>query len=763
MSDKNITLPITGMTCANCAATIERSINKLDGISQVNVNFASERATATYTPEKINPTEIVAAVVKAGYGVVESDTSETEDLEDTEQAAREADFRIQKRRFWVGVVLALPLFALSMARDFNLLGPWSHQSWVNWLMLALATPVQFFTGWDYYVGGFKAIRNKSANMDVLVAMGSSAAYFYSLPVTVALTLGSTFLGTHVYYETAAVIITLIKLGKLLEVRAKGHTSAAIKKLIGLQVRTARVEREGIEIEIPVGQVRVGDLVIVRPGEKFPVDGRVIKGHSTVDESMLTGESFPVEKNTGDQVVGATINKHGVLMFEATSVGAKTVLAQIIRLVQEAQGSKAPIQKLADQVASIFVPLVILSAVITLFVWWLAIGAGFTPAMIRMVAVLVIACPCALGLATPTAVMVGTGKGAENGILFKNSEALEQSHDLKVVMLDKTGTVTSGKPMVTDIVVAKSLSKNQDELLRLAASAENGSEHVLGEAVVTAARERSLSLSDLDQFEALSGRGILASLDGHELVLGNLKLMQERSILDEELKVEYDRLQSEAKTVIWIALDGQVAGLIAVADIIKPHAKEAVAKMYEMGLQVVLVTGDNRTTADAIAKEAGIRSVSNSGQRSVVAEVLPVDKADVVRAFQEKNEGLVAMVGDGINDAPALARADVGIAIGTGTDVAIEAADVTLIRGDLRAIPQAIALSKKTMRTIKQNLFWAFFYNIILIPIAAGVLYPFDGLPDILRSLHPILAAFAMAFSSVSVVMNSLRLRRIKFS
>jgi Cu+-exporting ATPase len=764
-----IELPITGMTCANCAATIERTLNKkVPGVVQASVNLATEKATVEYIPGQVTRADVVAAIQKAGYGVVEADSAQ---LEDAEQSAREADIRDQTRKFWVGVAFSLPLFLLSMGRDAGLLGSWAHAAWLNWLMLALATPVQFYVGRDYYVGGWKALRNGSANMDVLVALGSSAAYFYSLPVTLALTMGSMALGTHVYFETAAVIITLIKLGKLLEARAKGQTSAAIKKLMGLRARTARVVRGEREVDIPIDQVQVGDVVIVRPGEKIPVDGIIVQGHSAVDESMLTGESLPVDKGPGDEVIGATINKQGMLKFEATRVGAETALAQIIRLVQQAQGSKAPIQRLADQVAGIFVPVVIAIAAITLLVWWFAVGVGFTPAMIRMVAVLVIACPCALGLATPTAIMVGTGKGAEQGILFKNSEALERAHSLKVIVLDKTGTITVGQPSVTDIVVSTSGARpmSQDDLLRVAASAERGSEHPLGEAIVRAAQARGLALAQPDGFEAVAGQGILAEVAGRQVALGNLAMMAGRSVHLNGLEAEAERLGAQAKTTMWVAIDGEAAGIIAVADTIKPGAREAVEKMHHLGLKVVMITGDNRATAEAIAREVGIdpstgstgSPQAGSGRSRVLADVLPGDKAAEVKKLQAEGIGLVAMVGDGINDAPALAQADVGIAIGTGTDVAMETADVTLMRGDLRSVPEAIALSRATMRTIKQNLFWAFFYNVILIPVAAGVLYPFTFLPTILRSLHPVLAAFAMAFSSVTVVTNSLRLRGVR--
>jgi Cu+-exporting ATPase len=759
VASARVELPVTGMTCANCAATIERTLNKkVPGVLSASVNLATEKATVEYIPGRVTRADLVAAIQKAGYGVVEAGAGQ---LEDAEQAARQAEIRDQTVKFWIGVLFSLPLFLLSMARDLELLGHWAHAPWVNWLMLAMAAPVQFYVGWDYYVGGWKALRNRSANMDVLVAMGSSAAFFYSVLVTIALTSGSGGLGEHVYFETAAVIITLIKLGKLLEARAKGQTSAAIKKLMGLRAKTARVVRAGNEVDIPIEQVTVGDLVMVRPGEKIPVDGVVVDGHSAVDESMLTGESLPVDKKPGDQVVGATLNKQGLLRFEATKVGAETALAQIIRLVQEAQGSKAPIQRLADQVAGVFVPVVIGIALVTLLVWWFGAGLGFTPAMIRMVAVLVIACPCALGLATPTAIMVGTGKGAEHGILFKNSAALERAHSLKVIVLDKTGTLTVGQPSVTDVVVGDQGAGEQGSrgageqgwLLRLAASAERGSEHPLGEAIVRAAQARGLSLTQPERFEAVAGQGIQAEVEGHRVVLGNLKMMSGLSIHLNGLEAEAQRLAAQAKTAMWVAVDGQAAGLIAVADTLKPGSREAVAELHRLSLQVVMMTGDNRATAQAIAREAGIDRV--------LAEVLPGDKAAQVKQLQAEGIGLVAMVGDGVNDAPALAQADVGIAIGTGTDVAMETADVTLMRGDLRAVPQAIALSKATMRTIKQNLFWAFFYNVVLIPVAAGVLYPLAFLPMLLRALHPVLAAFAMATSSVTVVTNSLRLRRVK--
>ncbi|KAA3663337.1 MAG: heavy metal translocating P-type ATPase [Chloroflexi bacterium] len=755
------------MTCTNCAANIERALKKVDGVMNVTVNYANEKAAVSYASGVVSRAEMVAAVRKAGYDVVE--TAVDEAPEDAEAAAREAEIRHQWKRLIVGIVFSLPLFVMSMSRDFGLLGMWSHAVWVNWLFWVLATPVQFYVGWDYYVGGYKSLRNGSANMDVLVAMGSSVAYIYSIAVLIAKTFGSEALGAHVYFETSAVIITLIVLGKLMEARAKGRTSEAIKKLIGLQAKTARVVRNGEELDIPIAEVVQGDQVIVRPGEKIPVDGVVVNGRSAVDESMITGESLPVDKQVGDELIGATINKQGLLKFEATKVGKETALAQIIKLVEQAQGSKAPIQRVVDQVAAYFVPFVIGMAALT-FVIWLVSGAGFVPALIRLTAVLVIACPCAMGLATPTSIMVGMGKGAEKGILFKSSASLEQVHKLNAIVLDKTGTITKGEPSVTDVVVSKQLSvsgeqlavnglptpdsrlPNTDHWLRLAASAERGSEHPLGAAIVQAANERGLILSDPGSFESIAGHGIRAMVDGHEVLLGNLRLIEREEVMRNGLDSEAEALQQQAKTVMWLAVDGNAAAIIGVADTIKDGSKEAVASMKALGLTVIMMTGDNDATAQAIAGEVGIDRV--------FAEVLPGDKSSYVKQLQD--EGMtVGMVGDGINDAPALAQADIGFAIGTGTDVAMETADVTLMRGDLRSVPQAIHLSNATMRNIKQNLGWAFGYNVALIPIAAGILAPFAWAPNFLRELHPILAAGAMAFSSISVVSNALRLRRLK--
>jgi Cu+-exporting ATPase len=733
-------LAITGMTCANCSATVERTLNsRVPGIVEAVVNLATEKATVRYLPGAVSRADMVAAIERAGYGVIEAASEDA--LVDAEKVAREREVQIQTRKLLVGAVFAIPLFVLSMSRDLGVLGHWAHSTWVNALFWALATPVQLYTGWDYYVGGFKSLRNRSANMDVLVALGSTVAYLYSIAVTLGL------LNGHVYFETSAAIITLIKVGKLIEARAKGRTSEAIKALMGLQPKTARVERDGIEQDVPTDQLVVGDVVVVRPGERVPVDGIVTGGRSAVDESMLTGESLPVDKSVGDPVIGATINKQGLLKFEATKVGRDTALAQIIRLVEEAQGSKAPIQALADRVSAVFVPAIIGIAVLT-FAVWLASGAGFTAALVRLVAVLVIACPCALGLATPTAIVVGTGKGAGHGILFKSSAALQRAHELDAVVLDKTGTLTRGEPAVTDIV-SGNLADEQN-ILQLAASAERGSEHPLGEAIVMAARSRELTLSEPSAFRAIAGHGIAAHVDGRQVVVGNLRLMTIENIRLNGLEDLAGQLENQGKTAMWVAADGQAVGLIGVADTVKEGSREAVSRLRELGLQVIMMTGDNRVTADAIAAQVGIDRV--------LAEVLPADKAGTVAELQK--EGLVvAMVGDGINDAPALAQADVGIAIGTGADVAMETAGITLMSGDLRGVPRAIALSQATMRVIRENLFWAFGYNVLLVPLAAGVLAIFDQLPVFLRELHPVAAAFAMAFSSVSVVTNSLRLRR----
>tara|TARA_B100000446_G_scaffold71131_1_gene67459 strand:- start:351 stop:2558 length:2208 start_codon:yes stop_codon:yes gene_type:complete len=731
------------MTCANCAATVERALCRTEGVTGASVNYATERAVVELSRGGPTLEDLSIAVERVGYGVLQAGPDE---LDDIEAAARQRELQNQTRKFWIGVGFAGPLFVLSMARDFGFLGSWAYAHWVNWLMFVLASPVQVYVGWDYYVGGWKALRAGSANMDLLVALGSTVAYVYSVVVVVMLTAGSTLAGEHVYFETAALIITLIKLGKLLEVRAKGETSEAIRELIGLQPNTARVVRQGVEYDIPIADVVVGDLLLVRPGERIPVDGEVVDGLSSIDESMLTGESMPVEKGPGDVVVGATINKSGAFHFRATKVGADTTLAQVIRLVQEVQGSKAPIQRLADQVAGIFVPIVIILAVLTFLVWWTLVGADFSVALVRLVAVLVIACPCALGLATPTAVMVGTGRGARLGILFRSSEALQRARQLEIVVFDKTGTLTRGEPEIQSVIT---LANDEAELLRLAGSAELMSEHPLGEAVLREARRRSLNLTKPDSFRAIPGQGVQAMIGGAEVLVGNQVLMANRDIDLAALESAMEIIVAGAATPLWVAIDGQARGVLGAADTLKEGSADAVRDLRDRGLHVIMLTGDQTATAEAIAARIGIHEVR--------AEILPHQKRDVIRELQADH--VVAMVGDGINDAPALAQADVGIAIGTGTDVAIEAADVTLMGGDPRSVVTALALSRATIRTIEQNLFWAFFYNMVLIPVAAGALYSATFLPMILRSLHPILAALAMALSSVTVVWNSLRLRR----
>ena len=740
-----VEFPVTGMTCANCAMTIERTLQKkVPGVLGASVNFASERARVEYIPSLTTIDDMIAAIEDAGYGAIRPD--EILDDEDAELAARNAEIQNQTRKFLVGVLFTAPLFFLSMGRDFGLLGLWSHGAWVNWLFLSLATPVQFYTGWDYYTGGWKSLKNRSANMDLLVAMGSSVAYFYSLALLLYPPLGD-----HVYFETSAVIITLIKLGKMLESRTKGKTGGAIRKLMGLRPKTATILENGKERDIPVSLVTVGTTVIVRPGESVPVDGTVIEGESSVDESMLTGEPIPVDKGPGSRIAGGTINGEGRLKVEATRVGKDTALARIIRLVQEAQGSKAPIQALADRVAAVFVPSVIGIAFLTFILWW-AIGGQFVPSMIRMVAVLVIACPCALGLATPTAIMAGTGKGAEHGMLFKNSEALETATKLDTIVLDKTGTITVGKPAVVNLIVSDTLVKDEQELLRISASVERGSEHPLGRAIVNEAEKRGLELFEPHDFKASRGLGVKAHVNGREVLVGKPQWFAEMGLSFDDALDDVSSLQAEGKTVMMVVVDQRLAGLIAVADTVKPESGDAITDLHRADLKVVMLTGDNAQTAQSIASTVGIDEV--------FSEVRPEEKSSKIKELQDHGEK-GGMVGDGINDAPALAQADVGLAIGTGTDVAIETGDVILVSGNLTGVSKAIRLSRATMRTVRQNLFWAFFYNIILIPVAAGVLYPFEFLPDFLRQLHPILAALAMAMSSITVVSNSLLLYRAK--
>ena len=711
----------------------------MEGVLAAEVSLATEYAAVTFDASALSEETIVDKIRDLGFDVVD---------EDKEDEVRAAEFRRQKLQFTVGVIFTLPLFLLSMGRDMNLLGEWASAYWVNWLMFGLALPVQGYVAWDYYIGGIKALRNRSANMDVLVAMGSSVAFLYSLAVTIALTTGEgERFGAHVYFETAAVIVTLIKLGKLLEARAKGKINAALKKLPQLAPKTACRLKDGEEQHIPIEQVGVGDVLVVRPGESIPVDGVVRSGESAIDESVFTGESLPVDKTPGDPVTAATMNQSGMLTIEATHVGAETALSRLVQLVYTTQQSKPPIQRAVDAVTNVFVPIVAAIAVVTFLVWWFVIGAGFTPAMLRLVAILVTACPCALGLATPTAVMMGTGIGAQRGILFRNGEALERAGNLTTIVLDKTGTLTEGKLTLTDILT----DKDESELLQLAAAAERGSEHPIGKAVVQAAKERGLDIATPSQFKAIAGHGIAAQVDESRVIIGNLSLIQQQGIPTRRFEEEEaERLQTEAKTVLWVAVDGHVVGLLAVADTLKSEAQEAVAELYKLGCTVTMMTGDNRVTADAIAKVARIGDV--------MAELKPEDKAAAVKKLQAESSGLVAMVGDGINDTPALAQADIGISLGTGTDIARETAHVTLMHSDLRGLPDAIRLSRATMRTIKQNLFWAFFYNVLLIPIAAGALYPLPFVPMMFRELHPMLAAFAMAFSSVSVVLNSLRLQ-----
>jgi P-type Cu+ transporter len=733
---------VTGMTCANCAMNIERALNqKVTGVTRADVNFASERVSVEYIPSIVELNDIFVAIEKIGFEAVASEEDDFAET-DAEQSARQIEIRNQTIKFLVGVIFTVPLFILSMGRDFALTGAWSYAPWVSWLFFVLATPVQFYTGFDFYVGSFKSLRNKSANMDVLVAMGSSVAYFYSIAVLLFPSAGH-----HVYFETSAVIITLIKLGKMLESRTKGKTGGAIRKLMGLQPKTATVLIDGKEKEIAIKQVQVDHQVVVRPGERIPVDGIITGGQSAVDESMLTGESLPVDKKVGDTVIGGTINAHGILTFTATRIGKETALAQIIRLVQDAQGSKAPIQALADRVASVFVPVIIVIAIMVFITWWFTTH-DFVQSMIRLVAVLVIACPCALGLATPTAIMAGTGKGAEMGILFKKSQALEMTTKLDFIVLDKTGTITRGKPAVVDLLPFAPVCDDENDLLQISATVEKGSEHPLGKSIVKEAESRNLQLDKISEFKAFGGHGVEAVVNGKTVRLGKPKWFDQSEFKNTETTDALERLQSDGKTVIMVTIADRPAGLVAVSDILKPESEQAIKELHKLKITVIMLTGDNMRTAKAIANQVGIDDV--------FAEVRPEDKSSKIKELQE-NGGKVGMVGDGINDAPALAQADVGIAIGTGTDVAIEAADVILSSGKLTGVPTAMRLSRATMRTIKQNLFWAFFYNLLLIPVAAGILYPFEHFPHFLRELHPILAAFAMAFSSVSVVTNSLRL------
>ncbi len=739
MTEVKKSFPIKGMHCASCVRVTERVLKKTPGVKDAVVNLATAKATVTYDEDNCTPEQMAQSIAKTGY------TLELEEKTD-EVIQQEKKKELQTLRNKVIVSLGLGLLILwgSFPGLMNT-APWFLKNF--WVQLLLATPVQFWAGFEFYRATIPALKHRTANMDTLVALGTTVAYIYSAFVTffphVVMNLG---IEAMPYFDVAVIVIGLILLGRYFEAKAKAGTSQAIKKLIGLQAKTARVIRGGKEIDLPIEQVVIGDIIRVRPGEKIAVDGVIVEGESSIDESMITGESIPVDKAKGDTVVGATMNKSGTFTYKATKVGSDTMLAQIIKLVEEAQGSKAPIQRLADVVSSYFVPIVIMLAFLTFGVWYIfGPQPAFLFAMLNTVAVLIIACPCAMGLATPTAIMVGTGKGAEHGILIKDAASLEIANKIKTIVFDKTGTLTKGKPEVTDIIPASKVTK--EEVLKLAASIEKGSEHSLAEAIVKYADEQKISTDSVTKFQAIAGHGVQGLVGSKKVFLGNRRLMDREKIDYKEFTEKISQLETDGKTVMMLTIDGKLAGLVAVADTIKDTAKEGVAALKKIGIEVVMITGDNQRTANAIAKKLGIDRV--------LAEVLPDQKEAEVRKLQAEGKK-VAMVGDGINDAPALAAADIGIAMGTGTDVAIEAADITLINKDLRSVASAIELSKKTMRTIKLNLFWAFGYNIILIPVAMGVLYPFSGI-----LLNPIFASVAMASSSISVVTNSLLLRRVK--
>ncbi|AOZ89338.1 copper-translocating P-type ATPase [Bacillus xiamenensis] len=727
---------IEGMTCAACANRIEKKVNRMDGVDQGSVNFALETLQVTYHPGQTSPSDIKEAVKSIGYSLIEP---VEEHAEEGKKDHRQAAIEKQTARFLFSMILSLPLL-WAMVSHFSFTSfIWLPEALMNpWVQLALAAPVQFIVGWPFYVGAYKALRHKSANMDVLVALGTSAAFFYSLYESIQ----SAVQDTHeaaLYYETSAVLITLIVLGKLMEARAKGRSSAAIQKLMGLQAKEAVIERDGKEMTVPIFEVKVNDLVFVKPGEKVPVDGEIIEGTTAIDESMITGESLPVDKIAGDTVIGATINKNGFIKVKVTKVGKETALSQIIRVVEQAQGSKAPIQRMADQISGIFVPIVVGIAVLTFLIWFFFVDPGnVTSALETFIAVIVIACPCALGLATPTSIMAGSGRAAESGILFKGGEHLEVTQSLDTVVLDKTGTVTKGEPSLTDVMVYGHWT--EDTLLQLAGSAEQQSEHPLARAVTEGMKNRGLESVEVEAFQADPGHGMKARAAGHELLIGTRKLLKKHHIEYEKIEAAVTKLEEQGKTAMLIAIDGEAAGIAAVADTMKPSSPQAIARLKEQGIHVVMMTGDNKRTAEVIARQAGIDHV--------IAEVLPEEKAAHIATLQEQGKK-VAMVGDGINDAPALATANIGMAVGTGTDVAMEAADITLMTGDLHAIADALEFSKKTMRNIKQNLFWALAYNCIGIPVAA------------FGFLAPWLAGAAMAFSSVSVVLNALRLQRLK--
>jgi Cu+-exporting ATPase len=741
---REITLPISGMTCASCSNAVQRVIGKLDGVQEVSVNLATEKARVIYDSSQTRISEIKNAVAKAGYQALDV---ETQDQEDQDLQRRERQAQTLWRKFIVAVIFTIPLLYIAMGPMVGLplpsiVSPQENPLNFGLLQLLLVIPI-VIAGYRFYTVGFSRLFRGQPNMDSLIAIGTSAAVLYGIYAIVQIWNGHHEYAHDLYIESAGTIIALILLGKYLESVTKGKTSEAIKKLMGLAPKTATVIQDSREIVIPIDEVETGDIILVKPGEKIPVDGEIVKGRTSIDESMLTGESIPVEKNVGSKVVGASINKNGTIQFRAEKVGKDTVLAQIIKLVEDAQGSKAPIAKMADIISGYFVPIVIAIAIIAGLAWYLT-GQSVVFSLTIFISVLVIACPCALGLATPTAIMVGTGKGAEHGVLIKGGEALETAHKIQTIVFDKTGTLTEGKPVVTDIITSNQM--DETELLRLSASAEKGSEHPLGEAIVNKALESKLELLQPDNFEAIPGHGIQVELQGKNMLLGNKKLMDDRGI-SITLQQDSDRLAEEGKTPMFIAVDGKLEGIIAVADVLKESSRHAIDLLHKMGIEVVMITGDNKRTAEAIARQTGIDRV--------FAEVLPQDKADEVKKIQEEGRK-VAMVGDGINDAPALAQADIGIAIGSGTDVAMESADIVLMRSDLMDVPTAIQLSKQTIRNIKQNLFWAFAYNTAGIPIAAGLLYLFGG-----PLLNPMIAAAAMAFSSVSVLTNALRLKRFK--
>ncbi len=745
MKTENIALG--GMTCAACAKRIEKAVGKLEGVNQATVNFATERLSVAYNEKQLSFNSIQDTIVKIGYQVIENKKNNV----DEDRLRKEKEIRTLWIKFTISAIFGIPLLYVAMV---------PMVSWLPFPIPAFMEPMQYpliyaliellltipivAAGYKFYIVGFKSLLQKSPNMDSLIAIGTSAAILYSIYNIYQISMGELMAVDHLYFETAGVIITLILLGKSLEAVSKGKTSEAIKKLMGLAPKTATIIRDGKEMEIAIDMVTIGDIIIVKPGEKIPVDGVVTEGHTAIDESMLTGESIPVDKKSGDAVYAASLNKNGSIRFKATKVGGDTALAQIIKLVEDAQNSKAPIAQMADIVSGYFVPIVCIIALAAGIAWLIGTGS-LEFALTIFISVLVIACPCALGLATPTAIMVSTGKGAENGILIKGGEALETAHKIQTIVFDKTGTITEGRPEVTDMVTINGIS--EDRLLQITASAEKASEHPLGEAIVQGAQKRNLELLKINDFESITGMGIQAEIEGEQALIGNRKLMENRNISLISLKQESDRLASEGKTPMYVALNGNIAGIIAVADVVKKSSKRAIEKLHKMGIEVAMITGDNKKTAAAIAKQVGIDRV--------LAEVMPQDKSDEVKKLQAEGKK-VAMVGDGINDAPALAQADIGIAIGSGTDVAMESADIVLMRSDLMDVPTAINLSRKTIRNIKENLFWAFGYNTAGIPIAAGVLYLFGG-----PLLNPIFAAAAMSLSSVSVLANALRLKRFK--